>query len=73
MTNGKRSLVIGGKRGDSGHNGDGDNRPTCHGDCDEEQESRCLVRKGMREAATPVNHKGQKLIHDFDQDDTPSP
>ena len=50
--------MTGGKRGDSSHNGDGDDRQKCHGDCNEEQESCCLVRGGVREAASPVPHEG---------------
>lgn len=66
-------LVNGGKCSDSGHNSEGDDRQKCHGDCDEEQESRCLVRECVREAATPVHHEGKYLIHDFNRDVYPSP
>ena len=66
-------LVNGGKCSDSGHNSEGDDRQKCHGDCDEEQESRCLVRCGVRETATPVHHKCRKLIHDFNCDNYSCP
>ena len=59
------SLLYGGKRGDSGHYGDGDDRPKCQGDSNEKQESRCLVRCGVREAAAPAHRKCRKLVHDF--------
>ena len=38
----------GGKRGDGGNNGEGDNGVKCHGDCDEEQESRYFICEGVR-------------------------
>ena len=43
------------------------------GDSNEEQESRPLVRCGMREAAMPVHHKCRKLIHDFNRDNYSCP
>ena len=61
------------KRGDSGHNGNRDDRPKCHWDCNEEQESRYFVRCGVRKTAAPVHHKCQNLIHDFYRDDYSSP
>ena len=66
-------LANGGKRGDSGHNGDGDDCVKCHGDCNEEQKSCCLVRESMRKLEASIHHKGYYLIHDFDYDDNSCP
>ncbi len=67
------TLLDCGKRGDGGHNGDGDDGVKRHGDCYEEKESRPLVSRGVKEAAMPVSRKCRKLIHNFDHDDYPSP
>ena len=62
------SLLYGGKSGDSCDDDDGNDRNKYHGDRNEEQESRCLIRYGVREAATPVHHEFRKLIHNFNRD-----
>ena len=63
----------GGKRGNSADDYEGDNGPKGHWDSDEEQESCCLVRCGVREATMPVHHEGRYLIHNFYRDDYPCP
>ena len=61
------------KRGNCCSNRDGSDGPKCHGDCNEEQESRPLVREGVREATAPVHHKCRKLIHNFNRDNDSCP
>ena len=67
------SLSYGGKRGDSGYNGDGDERQKRQGDGNEEQKACYFVREGVGKAAAPVHHEGRKLIHDFDYDNYSCP
>ena len=67
------SLVNCCKRCDGGHNGNRNDRPKCHGNCYEQQESSYLISCGMRETAVPVHHECRKLIYNFNHDDYPSP
>ena len=67
------SFLNGGKCGDAGHKGNGDNGPEQGRNCEEKQKTRQFVGHGMREAEAFADNQRRNLIDDFDGDNDPCP